>query len=74
MSVQSRIRERSTSTGVALIGMGVLLLLSLRLWANPLTRRIVGVEPPGFVAFIGIPILFLVVGIGIALFLWEPRD
>lgn len=72
MSVESRIREQSTTIGVALIAAGVVLLLSLRFWASPLARRITGQEPPGFIEFVGIPVFFVVVGVGIALFLWEP--
>lgn len=71
----TRVRERSTATGAALVGVGVLLLLALRFSASPLARRITGQEPPGFVDFLGIPLFFVVVGVGIALFLWEPdRD
>lgn len=66
------VRENSTATGVILIAAGVLLLLALRFFASPLARYITDSEPPGFLAFIGIPIFFLVVGVGIALFLWEP--
>ncbi len=31
-----------------------------------------GENPPGFVDFMGIFVFFIVVGIGIFLFLWEP--
>lgn len=75
MGLESRVRERSTATGATLIGVGVLLLLALRFLASPLARRITGQEPPGFADFVGIPLFFVVVGVGIALFLWEPdRD
>lgn len=72
MGLEAKIKRRSTAVGATLIGVGVLLLLSLRFWASPLARRIVGQDPPGFVDFIGIPVFFVVVGVGIALFLWEP--
>lgn len=72
MGLERRIRDRSTATGVGLIALGVLLLLSLRFWASPIARYITGREPAGFVAFLGIPVFFVVVGAGIALFLWEP--
>lgn len=72
MGLETKIKRRSTAVGAILIGVGVLLLLSLRFWASPLARRIVGQDPPGFVDFIGIPVFFVVVGVGIALFLWEP--
>lgn len=73
MSLEARIGEQSTATGAALIGVGVVLLLALRFVASPLARRILGQEPPGFTEFIGIPVFFIVVGVGIALFLWEPE-
>lgn len=72
MRTATKIKERSTATGAVLIGLGVLLLLTLRFWASPIARRILGQEPPGLVDFLGIPLFFVVVGVGIALFLWEP--
>lgn len=72
MGAGTKIKRRSTATGAILIGVGVMLLLALRFWASPLARRIVGQESPGFADFVGIPVFFVVVGVGIALFLWEP--
>ena len=75
MALREHVVERSTRTGVILIGIGMVLLVALRFWANPLTRRILGRDPAGFVDFIGIPVFLVFVGIGILLFLWEPdRD
>lgn len=72
MGLSTTLRERSTATGVALIGLGVLLLLALRFWASPLARYTTGRDPPGLVAFLGVGVFLVVVGTGIALFLWEP--
>lgn len=72
MGLAERVAERSTRIGVILIGIGMVLLVGLRFWANPLTRRIIGREPAGFVDFIGIPVFLVFVGVGIVLFLWEP--
>lgn len=72
MGLGERLADRSTRTGVILIGIGMVLLVALRFWANPLTRRILGREPAGFVDFIGIPVFFVFIGVGILLFLWEP--
>lgn len=73
MGVVTRIVERSTASGAVLIGVGVLLLLALRFWASPIARRIIGRAPPGFADFIGIFLFFVVVSVGIGLFLWEPE-
>lgn len=72
MTLGDRVLERSTRNGVVLIGIGMVLLVALRFWANPLTRRILGRDPAGFVDFIGIPVFLVFVGVGIVLFLWEP--
>lgn len=67
-----RVAARSTAYGAGLVGLGVLLLLALRFLASPIARRILDREPAGFVEFLGIPAFFVLVGIGVALFLWEP--
>jgi len=72
MAWHTKITGQSTKIGVILIILGVLLLLSLRFWASPIARRIIGQNPPGFVDLMGIFVFFIVVGIGIFLFLWEP--
>lgn len=66
------VANRSTAAGAALIGAGVVLLLSLRFWASPVARRITGADPAGLAAFLGVPLFFALAGGGIALFLWEP--
>lgn len=73
MGLYTRIVDRSTTSGIVLIALGVVLLLTLRFWASPLARSITGREPAGYVDFLGIPLFFVVVGAGIALFLWEPE-
>ena len=73
MDLRDRLRGRSTRTGAILIGVGVVLLIALRFWASPLSRRILGREPSGFFDFIAIPVFFVCVGAGIVLFLWEPE-
>lgn len=73
MKLYTRIVDRSTTSGIVLIALGVVLLLTLRFWASPLARRITGQEPAGYVEFLGIPLFLVVVGTGIALFLWEPN-
>lgn len=66
------VRNHSTRYGLLTLVAGVLLLFALRLWASPLGRRITGRSENGLVEFLSIPVFFLVVGGGIALFLWEP--
>lgn len=66
------IRERNRELGVLTILLGVVLLLVLRLWTSPIARGIVGRNTGGLFEFLLIPAFFVVVGIGIALFLWEP--
>lgn len=73
MGLYRRIVERSTTSGIVLIALGVLILLTIRFWASPLARRITGRDPAGYVEFLAIPVFFVVVGVGIALFLWEPE-
>lgn len=67
------IRERNRELGVLTVVAGLVLLLSLRLWTSPITRGITGRSEIGVLEFLLIPAFFLVVGIGILLFLWEPE-
>lgn len=72
MDLQGNIRRRSTALGAGLVAAGVVLLVVLRFTASPIARRITGSEPAGLVEFIGIPVFFVVVAVGMALFLWQP--
>ena len=56
--------------GVAVAALGFLLLLSLRLWASPITMIVTGRSRVNVVAFLGIPLFLLVIGAGIVIFLW----
>ena len=56
--------------GAAVAAVGLVLLLTLRLWASPVAMIVTDRPRVGVVAFLGIPALFLVVGAGIAIFLW----
>lgn len=56
--------------GVGLAVAGVLLLLTLRIWASPLVVTVMGRSHVGVVAFLGIPLFLLVVAAGIVVFLW----
>lgn len=71
---KATIRDNSTRYGFLTIAMGVVLLLLLRWWASPLIRRMTGRGENGLVEFLLIPLFFLVVTAGIALFLWEPDE
>lgn len=66
------IRRHNKKYGILTVAAGLVLLLGLRLWASPLTRRITGRTANGLVEFLMIPVFLAVVGIGILLFLWEP--
>lgn len=59
--------------GVGLALTGLLLLLTLRVWASPIASTIMGRPRAGVVAFLGIPVFLLVVGAGIAVFLWGEQ-
>lgn len=67
------IRERNRELGVLTVVCGLLLLLSLRVWTSPITRGITGRNEVDVFEFLLIPAFFIVVGIGILLFLWEPE-
>lgn len=66
------VRDHSTRYGLVTILAGVALLITLRVWASPLTRRAAGRGENGLVEFLLIPVFLLVVLVGIGLFLWEP--
>lgn len=59
--------------GVGVAGVGLVLLLTLRLWASPIVLTVTGREHAGVLAFLAIPVLLLVVGAGIVVFLWGDR-
>lgn len=56
--------------GVGIAAAGLILLLTLRLWASPVAMAITGRPRVSVVAFLGIPLFLLVVGAGIVVFLW----
>lgn len=63
--------HRRLGVGVAVVGL--VLLMSLRLWASPVALTITGRPSVSLVAFLGIPILLLVVGAGIVIALWGDQ-
>lgn len=56
--------------GVAVAGIGLILLLTLRAWASPLALTITGRPGVSVVTFLAIPVVLLVVAAGIAIFVW----
>lgn len=68
------LRERNRELGVLTVVLGVVLLLTLRLWTSPIARGIVGRNTGGLLEFLLIPVFLVVVAIGITLFLWEPNS
>jgi len=70
----SMLRERNRELGVLTVVLGVVLLLTLRLWTSPIARGIVGRNTGGLLEFLLIPVFLVVVAIGITLFLWEPNS
>lgn len=67
------IRTEPSRVGIALIVAGVVLLLTLRLWASPVVGVVAGRESVSVVTFLGIPLFLLLVGSGIVLFVWGPE-
>jgi len=67
------IRERNRKVGAVTVLAGLVLLIGLRLWTSPIVRGITGRGEVGVLEFLLIPAFFLVVAIGISLFLWEPE-
>lgn len=60
--------HRRLGLGVAVVGL--LLLLTLRLWASPVAITVTGRSRPGAAAFLAIPAVLLVIGAGIVIALW----
>ena len=56
--------------GVAIAVVGVLLLLTLRLWASPVAMTVTGRPRVSVLAFLAIPLFLVVIGAGVAVFLW----
>lgn len=56
--------------GVGVAAAGLILLLTLRLWASPVAMAITDRPRVSVVAFLGIPLFLLIVGAGIVIFLW----
>jgi hypothetical protein len=56
--------------GVGIVVVGVVLLVTLRLWASPLALIITGRPGVSVVTFLLMPLLLLVVGAGIVIALW----
>lgn len=69
---QRRVQDNSTRYGIATVALGLVLLIGLRLWASPLTRRMTGRASNGLLEFLLIPVFLGVVLVGTLLFLWEP--
>lgn len=60
--------HRRIGVGIALVG--VISLLTLRVWSSPIALEITGRSRSGTLAFLAIPALLLVIGAGIAIALW----
>lgn len=56
--------------GLAVGGVGLLLLLTLRFWASPVARTVTGRSEVGVASFLAIPVVLVVLGAGIVIFLW----
>lgn len=56
--------------GVAVAAVGLVLLLTLRVWASPVAMMVTGRSGVSVVAFLGIPLFLLVIGAGVVVFLW----
>lgn len=56
--------------GVAVAAVGLVLLLTLRIWASPIAMIVTGRPRVSVVAFLGIPLFLLVIGAGVVIFLW----
>lgn len=63
----------SRTLGLGAIVLGVLSLLVLRLWASPIALAVTGRRTVSVLAFLGIPLFLIFVGVGIALFVWGPE-
>lgn len=56
--------------GVGVAAAGLLLLLTLRLWASPIVMTVTGRPRVNAVTFLAIPLFLLVIAAGIAIFVW----
>ena len=56
--------------GVAIAALGLVLLLTLRIWASPIAMIVTGRPRVSVVAFLAIPLFLLVIGAGVIVFLW----
>lgn len=56
--------------GVGIAAVGLVLLLTLRLWASPIALTITGRPGVNVLTFLGIPLFLLVVAAGVFIFLW----
>lgn len=65
--------SNSRTLGLGAIALGVLSLLVLRLWASPIALAVTGRRTVSVLAFLGIPLFLIFVGVGIALFVWGPE-
>lgn len=63
--------HRRLGVGVAVVGL--VLLMTLRLWASPIALTVTGRRSVSLVTFLGIPVLLLVVGAGIVIALWGEQ-
>lgn len=70
-TIHMRVDHRRLGVGVAVVG--VVLLLTLRVWASPISLIITGRSGVSVVAFLLIPVLLLVVGAGVAIALWGEQ-
>lgn len=56
--------------GVAVAAIGLVLLLTLRVWASPIIMTITDRPRVSVLSFLAIPVLLVVIGAGIIIFLW----
>jgi hypothetical protein len=56
--------------GAGIAAVGLVLLLTLRLWASPVAMTITGRPRVGVALFLAIPLFLLVIGAGVVVFLW----
>lgn len=59
--------------GIVAVIVGVVALLSLRVWASPVADAVTGRTRVSIVAFLAIPLALLLIGVGIVLFVWGPE-
>lgn len=56
--------------GVVVAAVGLILLLTLRLWASPVAMIVTDRPRVSVIAFLAIPFFLLVIGAGVVIFLW----